>query len=90
MRIGILGTGTLAGALGACWARAGHDLVIGGRSQFKAQALVSRLGGLARAASLREAVAGRDVVLLVVPWEGVDDALWTRLAPPGVSSAESR
>lgn len=75
MRIGILGTGTLAGALGACWTAAGHDVVIGGRSPSKAQALAGRLGRLARAASPRQAVTGCDAVLLAVPWEGAENAL---------------
>jgi len=75
MRIGILGTGALAEALGTCWTRAGHDLVIGGRSQSKAQALASRLGCPARAGSPRQAVTGRDAVLLAVLWEGVENAL---------------
>ncbi|BBJ44923.1 hypothetical protein SSPO_076410 [Streptomyces antimycoticus] len=29
MRIGVLGTGTMADALGTQWARAGHELFIG-------------------------------------------------------------
>ena len=31
MRIGVLGTGKMAASLGGAWARAGHDVVIGGR-----------------------------------------------------------
>jgi len=75
MLIGILGTGTLAEALGTCWARAGHDLIIGGRSRSRAKALASRLDGAARAGSPREAVTERDAVLLAVPWEGVAEIL---------------
>jgi predicted dinucleotide-binding enzyme len=75
MRIGILGTGALAEALGTCWVHAGHDLVIGGRTQLKAQALANRLGPAARADTPRQAVTGRDAVLLAVPWEGVRDIL---------------
>jgi predicted dinucleotide-binding enzyme len=73
MRIGILGTGTLAEALGTSWARAGHDVVIGGRSPAKAQALAQRLGG--RAATPRDAVTRADAVLLAVMWDGVEDIL---------------
>jgi predicted dinucleotide-binding enzyme len=75
MRIGILGTGALAEALGTGWARAGHELVVGGRSRAKADALVERLGGAARAATPRDAVTGRDAVLLAVLWAGVEDVL---------------
>jgi predicted dinucleotide-binding enzyme len=83
MRIGILGTGVLAGALGGRWAQAGHDLVIGGRSRSKAQSLASQLGSGARAGTPRQAVAGRDAVLLAVVWEGVRDALEAAGAPEG-------
>jgi hypothetical protein len=51
--------------------RAGHDLVIGGRSPGKAQALAGRLGLAARAGTPRQAVTAREVVLLAVRWEGV-------------------
>lgn len=83
MRIGILGTGMLAAALGERWMRAGHELVIGGRSPAKAQALAERLGSGVRAASPWEAVAGRDAVLLAVSWNGVQDILRSAGASDG-------
>lgn len=83
MRIGILGTGTLAAALGQRWTRAGHDVVVGGRSPAKAQALAERLGHGARAAAPHAAVADRDAVLLAVSWAGVEDMLRTAGACDG-------
>jgi predicted dinucleotide-binding enzyme len=83
MRIGILGTGTLAEGLGRGWARAGHELVIGGRSRAKADALAARLGGTTRAGTPREAVTGRDAVLLAVLWAGVEDILRSAGAADG-------
>lgn len=71
MRIGILGTGTLAVGLGTAWARAGHAIRIGGRSREKAAAAAGRIGGAAVAVEPREAVAGADVVLVAVAWEGL-------------------
>jgi 8-hydroxy-5-deazaflavin:NADPH oxidoreductase len=76
MRIGILGTGTLARGLALAWKN--HDLVIAGRSATKAQTLADEVG--ATAASPRAAVTGADAVLLAVAWEGVEDVL--RLAAP--------
>ncbi|GAA1008664.1 NADP oxidoreductase [Acrocarpospora pleiomorpha] len=84
MRIGILGTGTLAAGLGAGWVRAGHELVVAGRSQAKARELAERLGGGARAVTAREAVTGRDAVLLAVLWEGVEDMLGSAGAGEGL------
>ncbi|MFF5263961.1 NADPH-dependent F420 reductase [Actinomadura viridis] len=75
MRIGILGTGTLAAALGEGWARAGHELTVAGRSPSKARKLADRLGTRARAVTPRQAVVDRDAVLLAVSWQGAEDML---------------
>ena len=75
MRIGILGTGTLAVGLGAAWTRAGHEVLVGGRSADKAAAAALRIGGGATAVSPIGAVAGRDAVLLAVSWQGLPDML---------------
>ncbi|WP_217161684.1 NADPH-dependent F420 reductase [Streptomyces sp. AC512_CC834] len=84
MRIGILGTGTLAAALGEAWAHAGHDLVIGGRSRDRAERLARRLGDGALAAPPREAATERDAVLLAVSWDGADEMLALAGASDGV------
>ncbi|GAA3863535.1 NADPH-dependent F420 reductase [Streptomyces sedi] len=75
MRIGILGTGTLAAALGEGWVRAGHEVAVGGRSRDRAEALAARLGHGTRAVTPREAATGRDAVLLAVAWDGVEEML---------------
>ncbi|MFE9683629.1 NADPH-dependent F420 reductase [Streptomyces sp. NPDC006285] len=84
MRIGILGTGTLAAALGEGWTRAGHEIAIGGRSRDRAAELAGRLGHGARAVAPREAVTGRDAVLLAVSWDGAEDMLALAGASDGV------
>ncbi|MFD4656178.1 NADPH-dependent F420 reductase [Kitasatospora sp. NPDC058444] len=67
MRIGIVGTGTMARVLGTRWSRAGHDVLVGGRDVERAAALAERIG--ARAGTLRDAARyGRDAVLLAVPY----------------------
>lgn len=83
MRIGILGTGTLAGALGSRWAQAGHEIVVAGRSPGKAQELATRLGSNTRAVTMREAVTGVEAVMLAVTWSGVDDILRSVAASSG-------
>jgi predicted dinucleotide-binding enzyme len=59
IRITILGTGTLAEALGRRWAHAGHEITVSGRSVQKAQELAQRLGAGARAVPLAEIAAVR-------------------------------
>lgn len=79
MRIGILGTGTLARGLAQAWSA--HDIVIAGQSQTKAQALATEIG--ADTATPHEAVRGVDAVLLAVAWDGIDDMLRLAEPPPG-------
>jgi 8-hydroxy-5-deazaflavin:NADPH oxidoreductase len=73
MRIGILGAGNMADALGAQWARAGHDVLIGARSPAKASALAGRIG--ARAGSLTEAAGFGEATLVAVRHEGLPGLL---------------
>ena len=75
MKIGILGTGRLAAALGMTWTRAGHEVVIAGRSREKAEALARELGSSARASTPPDVAANSDAVLLAVAWSGVPDIL---------------
>ncbi|MFF0545641.1 NADPH-dependent F420 reductase [Nocardia thailandica] len=44
MRIGIIGAGAMAAALGGGWASAGHEVFIGARSGDAAHALAARIG----------------------------------------------
>ncbi|WP_344345037.1 NAD(P)-binding domain-containing protein, partial [Kitasatospora putterlickiae] len=39
MRIGVLGTGNMADALATHWARAGHEVTVGGRDAAAAERL---------------------------------------------------
>ncbi|RKT86026.1 hypothetical protein SAMN05421805_1011119 [Saccharopolyspora antimicrobica] len=66
MRIGILGTGNMAAALGAQWASSGHELMVSGRQPAKAEALAQRLGRSVRAGTVAEAVEFGSVVLIAV------------------------
>ncbi|WP_158889544.1 NADPH-dependent F420 reductase [Amycolatopsis anabasis] len=75
MRIGILGTGALAIALGGAWTRAGHEVLVGGRSPDKAAAAAARMGGPAQAVAPAEAVIERDAVLVAVSWPGLPGIL---------------
>ena len=50
-------------------------MVVGGRSQAKAQKLADRLSWGLRAVAPRDVVTGRDAVLLAVSWDGVEEIL---------------
>ncbi|WP_172382118.1 NADPH-dependent F420 reductase [Streptomyces sp. MNP-20] len=79
MRIGVLGTGDMADALGGQWARAGHEVFVGGRDAARAAELAARIGAAGHG-SLRDAAEfGDGAVLLALPY-GVGEEVATGLA----------
>ncbi len=68
MKIGIIGTGEIGGALAQHWAAAGHKLLISSRHPEQLQALAKELGPNVRVGTPREAAAFGDVVMLAVPY----------------------
>ncbi|MDT0269561.1 NAD(P)-binding domain-containing protein [Streptomyces sp. DSM 44915] len=70
MRIGVLGAGRMAEALGAHWVRAGHRLLVSGRDPARAETLAGRLGGGTAAGDFAAAARFGEVVLLAVRAEG--------------------
>lgn len=83
MRIGVLGSGNVGGALGKRWAAAGHTVAFASRQPDSADMaeLVAAAGEHARATTSADAVASSDVVLVATPWpatKGVVEGLdWT-------------
>jgi len=77
MKIAIIGAGNVGGALGANWAQKGHDIVFGARDpkSEKPQALVQKIGPKARAATVAEAAASADVIVLSTPWPATEAAV---------------
>jgi predicted dinucleotide-binding enzyme len=83
MRIGILGTGNLASTLGRAWARSGHQLIIAGRSESRAEVTANAIGDQARAVAADGIAAESEVIVIAVAWEGLDEALAAAHAPEG-------
>lgn len=73
MRIGILGAGGMADALGTQWAGAGHEIMISGRDAAATAARAARSGF--RAGSWAEAAAFGEVVVVAVREAGLVDVL---------------
>ncbi len=68
IKIGIVGSGRVGGALGGVWATAGHTVMFSSRSIENDRALAARIGPNARAGTPREAAAFGDVVMISVPY----------------------
>jgi NADPH-dependent F420 reductase len=70
MKIGIIGSGNVGGALGGRWAKVGHEVIFGTRSPqgTEMQQLSAKASGKTRAATLADAAREGDVLLLATPW----------------------
>jgi len=70
MKIGIIGSGHVGGALGARWARLGHEIIFGTRDPqgIEMQQLSAKASGKTRAATLADAARAGEVLLLATPW----------------------
>ena len=68
MRIGVIGSGRIGGAVGLQWARAGHDILFSSRNPEELTELVERAGPRTRAGFPGEAAEFGDVVFIAVPY----------------------
>jgi 8-hydroxy-5-deazaflavin:NADPH oxidoreductase len=68
IKIGIIGSGNLGGTVGTLWVKSGHPVLFSSRHPEELKKLVDSLGPLARAGTVREALAFGDVVLVAVPY----------------------
>jgi predicted dinucleotide-binding enzyme len=79
MKIGILGAGNVGGALGAGWAKRGHQIVFGVRDRDAPDMLelLRRCDGHAKAGSPSDAAAFGGVIVNALPWEAAKALLPT-------------
>ena len=68
MKIGIIGTGDIGGALARHWGAAGHQLLISSRHPEQLQSLAREIGPNVKVGTPKEAAAFGDVVLVSVPY----------------------
>ncbi|HEX4233425.1 MAG TPA: NADPH-dependent F420 reductase, partial [Caldimonas sp.] len=68
LRIGTIGAGRIGGTVGGLWIKAGHPVMFSAKDLQEAKTLADRLGPLASAGSVAEAIAFGDVVFLAVPY----------------------
>jgi predicted dinucleotide-binding enzyme len=68
LKIGIIGTGHIGGALATLWVGAGHEVLMSSRHPQELQALAKSLGPRAHVGTPREAAQFGEVVLLSVPY----------------------
>ena len=77
MKIGIIGSGNVGGALGSRWAKLGHEVVFGTRDPqgLDVQQLAAKAGGKTSVATLADAASKGDVLLLAMPWPATEQVI---------------
>jgi predicted dinucleotide-binding enzyme len=71
VKIGIIGTGRIGGALARAWVKAGHEVFVSSRHPEELEGLVAELGPRAHAGTPREAAAFGSVILISVPYRAM-------------------
>lgn len=77
MKIGIIGSGNVGGALGSRWARLGHEVIFGSRDPqgIEMQQFSAKTSGKTRAATLADTARDGDVLLLSTPWPATQQVI---------------
>lgn len=71
LRIGIIGSGNIGGAVGTLWVKAGHPVMFSSRHPDELKDLVSGLGELGKAGTVEQAIAFGDVLFVAVPYRAL-------------------
>jgi predicted dinucleotide-binding enzyme len=73
LRIGIIGTGRIGGALATHWTQAGHEVLISSRHPEELRSLAASLGPRARIGTPKDAASFGEVVLVSVPYSAMPE-----------------
>src|SRR4030095_13352628 len=73
LKSGAVGAGRMGSALGALFVKAGHPVMFSSRHPENLKDLVQRLGPLAPAGTVEQAIALGDVVVMVVPYTALEE-----------------
>ena len=68
LKIGIIGSGRVGGAIGGSWVKAGHEVMFSSVDLEADKKLAASLGGGAKAGTTREAAAFGTVLMISVPY----------------------
>ena len=79
MKIGVIGNGNMGGALGRLWSSRGHKIMFGSRNPEHVKTMAG-ISPNVNSGSIADAVRFGDVILLAVPWAGVENVF--RLSGP--------
>jgi predicted dinucleotide-binding enzyme len=69
--IGIIGAGNIGGAIGALWVKSGHPVMFSSRNPAELKDMVAKLGPLAHAGTVAQAIAFGDALFIAVPYSAL-------------------
>jgi predicted dinucleotide-binding enzyme len=71
LRIGTIGAGNIGGTIGGLWVKAGHQVMFSSRHPEELKDMVEKLGPLAKAGTVPEAIASAQVLFIAVPYSAI-------------------
>lgn len=75
MKIGIIGSGNVGGALGRIWGKNGHQIMFSSRHPEKLKSMAETIGKNVSYGLAAEAARFGEIIVLAVPWSQVEDAI---------------
>jgi predicted dinucleotide-binding enzyme len=73
MPIGVIGSGRIGGTIGGLWVKAGHPVLFSSRHPDQLTDLVTKLGPLAKAGSVADAIKFGEVMFIAVPYAALPE-----------------
>src|SRR6201982_4279712 len=73
LKIGVIGSGHIGGTIGGLWVKAGHSVLLSSRHPEELKPLTDRLGPLAKAGTVGDALDFGDVILVAVPYKAIPE-----------------
>jgi predicted dinucleotide-binding enzyme len=70
-RIGVVGSGNIGGTIGGLWVKKGHPVFFSSRHPEELKDMIAKLGSLAEAGTVEEAVTFGDVLFIAVPYGAI-------------------
>jgi predicted dinucleotide-binding enzyme len=73
LKIGVIGAGHIGSLIGGLWVKAGHPVLFSSRHPEELKSLVERMGPLAKAGSVGDALDFADVIFIAVPYKAIPE-----------------
>jgi predicted dinucleotide-binding enzyme len=73
LKIGVIGSGNIGSTIGGLWIKAGHQVLFSSRHPEELKPLIERMGPLARAGTVAEALDFGEVILVAVPYKAIPE-----------------